>query len=218
MHQRFLPFIEQLQRELAEPLPGKDAQYRMAPRPRPGGERSDQPTTDARRGAVLMLFYPHNAELYIPLILRPTYNGVHSGQIGFPGGGYESIDGTLRATALREAYEEVGVRPAWVRTLGQLSPLYINASNYLVQPWVGWVTTRPDFRLDPYEVESLIEAPLSALQDTRNHFVEEWELRDRRVHVPFFRIQEHIIWGATAMMLSELLSLPALRQLSQKPL
>lgn len=215
MHQRFLSFVEQLQHDLTKPLPGKEAQYRMAPRPRLGGERGDQPAADARRGGVLVLFYPHQDDLYIPLILRPTYNGVHSGQVGFPGGGYEPMDGNLRATALREAYEEVGVRPSWVRILGQLSPLYINASNYLVQPSVGWVASRPNFRLDPYEVESLIEAPLSALQDERNHFQEEWELRNRRINVPFFRIQEHIIWGATAMMLSELLALPALRQFAK---
>lgn len=214
MHHRFESFIEQLRGELAQPLPGKEAQYRMAPRPRLGGESYDQPRADARRGGVLVLFYPHGNALHIPLILRPTYNGVHSGQIGFPGGGYEKIDGDLKATALREAYEEIGVRPSWVQVLGQLSPLYVYASNYLVQPTVGWCPTRPDFHTDPYEVAKLIEAPLAGLLDKRNQFCEEWELRNRRVTVPFFRIQDHVIWGATAMMLSELLALPAVTQWS----
>ncbi|MEZ4709638.1 MAG: hypothetical protein R3A44_20685 [Caldilineaceae bacterium] len=92
--------------------------------------------------------------------------------------------------------------------LGQLSPLYVNASNYLVQPTVGWCATRPDFRIDPYEVAMLLETPLSALQDGANRHSEPWQLRGRTVQVPFFKIQGQIIWGATAMMLSELLALP----------
>jgi len=212
MNQRFEQFIAQLRQELAGPLPGRAAQYRMAPRPRRGGERYDQARSDARRGGVLILFYPHRGALYLPLILRPTYNGVHSGQVGFPGGGYEEIDGDLTSTALREAYEEIGVRPEWVQILGRLSPLYVFASNYLVQPTVAWVAQRPQFRLDPYEVAALIEAPLCELQDGRNQHSEEWELRDRRATVPFFNVRGHVIWGATAMMLSELLALSTLQE------
>lgn len=207
MSDPFAAFIEQLQRDLASELPGQEAQYRMAPQPRAGGERGDLPTVNVRRGGVLVLFYPHNEQLYLPLILRPTYEGVHSGQIGFPGGGYEEGDGDLTTTALREAYEEVGVEKAQIRVLGQLSPLYVNASNYLVQPTVGWCATRPDFRIDPYEVAMLLETPLTALQDPANRYSEQWQLRGRSVQVPFFKIGEQIIWGATAMMLSELLSL-----------
>lgn len=207
-------FLRQLRRDLSAPLPGRDAQYRMAPRPRPGAEFDDTPRLDARRGGVLALFYPHAGQIFLPLILRATYPGVHSGQIGFPGGGYETIDGDLTATALRETYEEIGVHPSQYTVLGQLTPLYVAASNYLVQPIVGWIDYRPTFNLDPYEVAALIEAPLSKLLDPATRRIEPWMLRGREIQVPFFALGdygEYTVWGATAMMLSELLALPAMQ-------
>ncbi|HAJ36114.1 MAG TPA: CoA pyrophosphatase [Chloroflexi bacterium] len=211
MLETYEPFLRQLRRDLNAPLPGRAAQYRMAPRPRPGGELHDSPRLDARRGGVLALLYPHEGQIFLPLILRPTYPGVHSGQIGFPGGGYETIDGDLTATALRETYEEIGVHPSQFTVLGQLTPLYVSASNYLVQPVVGWIDYRPAFNPDPYEVAALIEAPLNALLDPTTRRVEPWILRGREIEVPFFALGEYTVWGATAMMLSELLSLPAMQ-------
>lgn len=207
----FDAFLQGLRRDLADPLPGPAAQFGMAPRPRTGGEQQDPPRPDARLSAVLALFYPANGVLHIPLILRPTYRGVHSGQVSLPGGGRESFDADLVQTALREAHEEIGVPPAGVSILGQLSPLYISASNHIVYPCVGWMGHRPEFRTDPLEVAMLIEAPLSAFQDPNNRHTEVWQLRGRTALVPFFRIQDQIIWGATAMMLSELLELPSVR-------
>ena len=214
MSERFEPFLHQLRHDLEGPLPGKEAQYRMAPRPRPGGEFRDRPAVDARRGGVLMLFYPRQDKVHLPLILRPKYGGVHSGQVGLPGGGQEVIDADLTATALREAYEEVGVRQESVTVLGWLSELFVSASNYLVQPVVGWTDFRPRFHLDPYEVAALIEAPLVDFLKAENRHEEEWRLRNRDIMVPFYQIEGQIIWGATAMMLSELLALPAVRQLA----
>jgi 8-oxo-dGTP pyrophosphatase MutT (NUDIX family) len=211
MAEIYEPFLRQLRRDLSAPLPGRVQQYQMAPRPRPGGEFADAPRADARRGGVLALFYPHAAEIYLPLILRPTYPGVHSGQIGFPGGGYEAADGDLTATALRETYEEIGVHASQFTVLGQLTPLYVSASNYLVQPMVGWIDYRPEFNPDPYEVAALIEAPLRTLLDPATRRVEPWTLRGREIEVPFFALGEYAVWGATAMMLSELLSLPAMQ-------
>jgi 8-oxo-dGTP pyrophosphatase MutT (NUDIX family) len=211
MNQPFATFLRQLQLDLAGPLPGRAAQYRMAPQPRPTGELPyDQPQPDARRGGVLALFYPQDDQLYLPLILRPTYNGVHSGQVGFPGGGYEAGDADLTQTALREAYEEVGIPPTALTILGHLSPLYVFPSNYLVYPTVAWMPTRPAFKLDPYEVDQLLEVPLRDLLDPQHRREEEWHLRERLANVPFFAVQGQRIWGATAMMLSELLSLPAM--------
>lgn len=208
MTQAFASFRRHLRAALAEPLPGRAAQYQMAPQPRPSDELPyDQPRADTRRGGVLVLFYPHNGQLHLPLILRPTYNGVHSGQVGLPGGGFEEGDGDLTQTALREAYEEVGVPPDEVTVLGQLSPLYIYASNYLVHPNVAWTPARPAFKIDPYEVALLLEAPLAELLDPGRRRVEAWQLRDRVADVPFFLVQGHKVWGATAMMLSELLAL-----------
>ena len=211
--ERYEPFLRQLRHDLTQPLPGRDAQWRMAPRPRPGAEYRDQARKDARRGAVLMLFYPWKKRVHLPLILRASYNGVHSGQIGLPGGGYEEMDADLTATALRETYEEVGVHPSAVTVLGHLTELYVSASNYLVQPVVGWTDYRPAFRCDPYEVAELIEAPLADFLDPHNRCEEVWKLRGREVVVPYFNIQGQIVWGATAMMLSEFLALPAASRL-----
>ncbi len=201
-------FIRHLAQELRRPLPGREAQKRMAPRPRPGFDDPDfKPQCEPRRGGVLALFYPHQGQLYLPLILRPRYDGVHSGQVGFPGGGWEEMDADLTATALREAYEEIGVPPESVEVLGHLSELYILPSNFIVLPTVGWTPRRPDFRTDPYEVAKLLEVPLAALQDPANRHEETWQLRDRTAIVPYFSVENQVVWGATAMMLSELLAL-----------
>lgn len=215
MNESIESLLSQLQIDLSNPLPGRAAQYRMAPSPRTTDDLYyDTPRPDARQGGVLILLYPHQDRLYIPLILRPTYEGVHSGQIGLPGGGYEISDSDLTATALREAYEEIGIQVDSVTLLGQLSPLYVFASNYLVQPTVAWTPQRPEFKLDAHEVEMLLEVPLLDLLDTNNYQRETWELRGRMVQVPFFCIQAQKIWGATAMILSELLALPALLHVS----
>ncbi|MCX6043925.1 MAG: CoA pyrophosphatase [Chloroflexi bacterium] len=214
MDKLFKPFLDQLCIDLSNPLPGRDAQYRMAPAPRRGDDLYyDTPPTNARRSGVLVLFYPYFEQLHIPLILRPTYDGVHSGQVGFPGGGYEAGDLDISATALREAYEEVGIQSSQVTVLGQLSPLYVFASNNLVHPTVAWTAKRPIFHLDPREVDKLIEAPVLDLLNPANQRREEWQLWGRVAQVPFFRIQDQTIWGATAMMLSELFALPAFQSI-----
>ncbi len=203
--------IAWLQERLRAPLPGRAAQARMAPQPRPGWDQNMQPPSP-RHGGVLVLLYPHLDDTgqqawHLPLILRATYPGVHSGQVSFPGGGQDPSDPDLTATALREAYEEIGVPPQDVQVLGRLSDLYILPSNFMVHPTVGWVSHRPNFRIDPYEVAQLLETPLAALRDPINRHEEEWQLRDRRARVPFFHIHGQTIWGATAMILSEFLAL-----------
>lgn len=215
--QFFHAFIAALARDLRAPLPGPRAQFSMAPRPQAGALPGDQPGPDARRSGVLLLFYPHAGEIYFPLILRPTYDGVHSGQVGLPGGGQEAQDADLIHTALREAHEEIGVAPEIVRILGALSPLYIQRSNRLVLPVVGWTPTRPLFRPDPHEVALLIEARLAEFLDPATRREEMWQLADRRAAVPIFGVQNQTIWGATAMILGELLALPTLSRLATVP-
>ncbi|MCC6454403.1 MAG: CoA pyrophosphatase [Caldilineaceae bacterium] len=172
------------------------------------------PNPNARQSSVLLLFYPYEETVYFPLILRPTYPGVHSGQVALPGGGFEPGDGDLLHTALREAHEEVGVDPAQVSILGQLSTLYIRPSNNLVLPVVGWSAQRPTFLPDPREVALLIEASLLEFLDPANQRTEVWELQNRTANVPLFGVQNQVIWGATAMILGELLALPAMHQVS----
>ncbi|MBI3960712.1 MAG: CoA pyrophosphatase [Chloroflexi bacterium] len=202
----YTDFIAGLRDRLARPLPGHNAHRLMSPIPRAGTEPGYVPPLPPRRGGVLVLFYPHNDVPYLALILRPTYDGVHSGQVSFPGGGEEEMDTDLIATALREAYEEVGIPPEEVEIIGHLSKLYIEPSNFEVYPTVGWMAQRPTFRIDPNEVARLLEVPFSAFQNPINRYEEQWTLRGRQVQVPFFKIQGQTVWGATAMILSELMA------------
>ena len=212
MNKLFERFITSLHHDLQQPLPGRAAQYHMAPQPRPGAELDDSPNPDARQSSVLILFYPYEDTVYFPLILRPTYPGVHSGQVGLPGGGFEQGDPDLIHTALREAHEEIGIDIPQVNVLGQLSTLYVRPSNNLVLPVVGWAAERPAFLPDPREVALLIEASLLEFLDPANRRTEVWELANRPATVPLFGVQNQTVWGATAMILGELLALPALRQ------
>ena len=210
--QDFQKFIHLLEHDLQQPLPGRAAQYLLAPQPRPGAELDDTPSPSARQSSVLILFYPYAETVYLPLILRPTYPGVHSGQVGLPGGGFEEGDSNLIDTALREAQEEIGVDPTQVTILGQLSTLYVRPSNNLVLPVVGWAAERPTFLPDPREVALLIEASLLEFLDPANQRTEVWEFQNRTANVPLFGVQNQVVWGATAMILGELFALPALRQ------
>ena len=199
-------FFDCIQRNLAASLPGRPAQALMAPLPRPGWHPDDRPDEPARQSGVLVLFYNLQGRLHVPLILRPTYDGTHSGQVAFPGGGSEERDKDLTETALREAQEELGISPKDVQILGTLTELYIRPSNYEVYPTVGRLKAKPVFRPDPNEVAQLLEVPLAALLDPSNLRKEQWQLADRSALVPYFAIQNQSIWGATAMILSELLA------------
>ena len=178
----------------------------MAPLPRPGWHPNDRPAEPARQSAVLVLLYPRRDELHLPLIVRPTYDGAHSGQVAFPGGGFEEGDANLTATALRETEEELGIAPQDMQVLGELTQLYIRPSNYQVHPTVGRIAYRPAFQPNVREVAQLLEVPLNTLLDPAHLRRERWQLQDRSALVPFFAIQGQTIWGATAMILSELLA------------
>ncbi len=184
--QDFQNFTKSLEHDLQQPLPGRSAQYNLAPQPRPGAEVEDSPSPTARKSSVLILFYPYADTVYFPLILRPTYPGVHSGQVGLPGGGFEEGDSNLIDTALREAQEEIGIDPTNVTILGLLSTLYVRPSNNLVLPVVGWSVERPTFLPDAREVALLIEASLLEFLDPANQRTEVWELQNRTAQRPPF--------------------------------
>lgn len=188
---------------LGEPLPGAPAQQAMAVVPRTE-RRAGAEGPPIRSSAVLALIYPFSGQLWMPLIRRSTTMRQHGGQVALPGGGRDPEDDTLWHTALRETHEEIGVDPQAVRFLGALTALEIPVSNNLVQPYIGYTQTRPLFQLQEDEVSGLVELPLSVLLDDEARAVEEWELPGRRARVPFYRYQDAVIWGATAMILSEL--------------
>lgn len=172
-------------------------------------EQMDAPPVDAREAGVLALIYPGTSALaHVLLILRPSYPGVHSGQVALPGGGREPEDRSLQHTALREAREEVGVVESEVQLLRPLSPLYIPPSNYTVAPYVGWCNYQPVFQPDPSEVAGLIEVPLKELVHPGRVVSKAMKTSySQRIEVPGFSLGGHMVWGATAMILSELRAL-----------
>ncbi len=158
----------------------------------------------ARLGGVLLLLYRRNGSLHIVLTRRRDDLPSHAGQISFPGGRHEAPE-TLLETALRETEEEVGVAAADLQILGALTPIYIPPSDYKVYPFVAWASsgTPPVFRAAPREVAKIIEAPLPTLLDPASRVEETWKMGGKQVTVPYYAVQEHKVWGATAVMLSE---------------
>jgi 8-oxo-dGTP pyrophosphatase MutT (NUDIX family) len=196
-----------LRRALAGPLPGVDAQLRMAPRLRTvtGAETLD----GLRPAAALLLLYPHNGEWHVPLTVRGSRLRHHTGQVSMPGGRVDPGE-SIEDAALREAREEVAIDPASVEVLGRLTPLAVAVSEHLLHPVVGLALERPAFRVAEAEVERLIEVPVAQLQHPD---VVKWEERQRTVppyplmDVPYFDVAGVRIWGATAMVLAEFLAL-----------
>lgn len=203
----FHSFTEDLRQRLAKPLPGEAAHAKMASEAR--YRLGIKPNDRTRRSAVLICFYPQNNSIYLPLILRPKYDGVHAGQMAFPGGRAERIDENLTRTALREAQEEIGIRVSDVKVLGLLTELFIPPSNFYVQPVVGVLPYRPDFYPDPREVEAVVEVALDTLLDETIIGNSKIEVRGITVDAPFYQIEDYRVWGATAMMISELLTVMA---------
>lgn len=158
-----------------------------------------------RLGGVLVLLYCYQKELYIVLTRRRDDLSTHAGQISFPGGKHED-DETLQETAVREAQEEIGVNPAAITILGELTPLYILPSDFEVHPTVAWYANgqRPNFYPCDAEVAEIVELPLSHLFQPETRVEEMWHLHGRDLLVPYFDVDGHKVWGATAMMLSEL--------------
>jgi 8-oxo-dGTP pyrophosphatase MutT (NUDIX family) len=200
----FAETLHLLERALDGPLPGAAAQSLMAPRPRPGWNPSSEPPRGLRDAATLVLIYPKAGRATIPFTLRPHHLEVHRGQISFPGGAVEAGESPEEA-ALREASEEIGLPGDDVRILGRLSPLHIPVSGFLVHPILATRASAPSLRPDPREVSAIVEVSLAHLLDSARW--ETMETRAGRLRVPLFPTPRGPIWGATAMILAELLSL-----------
>lgn len=199
----FVDFFENLKKELKKDLPGEKAQIKMAPAVRHQFEQKK----DIRSAGVLILLYPKKEELHIVFIQRTEYNGSHSGQISFPGGKSEDTDQDIIYTALRESHEEIGINPAEVNILGQLTPLHIPVSNFIVYPTVGMYQITPSFRADPHEVKEVISFKLKDLLNPANCTSKEFKYGDLSFTAPIYNPNNVTIWGATAMILSEFLEI-----------
>ncbi len=184
------------------PFDGLAAQVKMIPRPR--GERPPGMPGRPRQGGVLVMVYANDGRSHLVLTRRRDDLDDHAGQISFPGGRREDGESLIR-TAFREAHEEIGVEPAALTLLGELSPLYIPPTDYEVHPFVAWHKGQPTFRPQISEVAEILEVPLRSLLNPANRLEEPWEIRGFQVQVPYYLVGPHKVWGATAMMLSEFL-------------
>jgi len=194
--------LKGLEARLREPKPGLAAQLMLAPDPRPGQKTYQEVQDTCRPAAVLILLYPRGRALHLVLTRRTSEVDYHRDQVSLPGG-EKDPDETIVEAALREATEEIGVRPEEARVLGDLTPLYIPASNYCMYPIVAAAAKRPTFRRAPAEVAEMIELPLRELLDPATVRREVWTLHGRETVIPFFFYRGHKIWGATAMVLAE---------------
>ena len=200
-----LDFLEQLAERLAASLPGEAVRARFAPQPCPWAIKtslSDKP----RQAAVLILLYMHEGHWHLPLTLRPSHMAEHAGQVSLPGGAVEPGE-TEAEAAVREFHEELGDDGQTIRMLGSLSPIHVRTSNYWVTPCVATTAQRPAFAPNPTEVERLIEVRLCHLLDA-----DQFGSHPRRHHgqpytAPHFLVESHRVWGATCLILGELVTL-----------
>jgi 8-oxo-dGTP pyrophosphatase MutT (NUDIX family) len=191
---------------LKGPKPGLRAQLQMITDPRPGHRVFHEVEATCTKAGVLVLLFPWKDEFYLVLTRRTSRLDHHQAQISFPGGRQEEGE-SIRQAALREACEELDIRQGSIRILGELTPLYIPPSNFCIYPVVVAAEKRPDFRPSADEVAEVIEVPLNHLLDNENIHKEMRTIRGTQVEVPFYSFKGHKIWGATAMVLAELLAL-----------
>ena len=197
---------------LAEPLPGVDAQRRMAPTPRPGWRPGRSPG-ESRDAAGLVLLFPIKNQVHLLLTVRSSRLPNHAGQVSLPGGAVEPGE-SFEQAALRETREETGVDPDTVRILGRLTPLHIPVSGYVLHPVVGVSDTRPTYRLADSEVDRLVEPRLDELLDPACVRRESMMWDELSRDVPYFALDDLVVWGATAMVLAEFIDIASRHRIS----
>ncbi len=192
------------------PMPGAEAHFKMAHAVRRVDPNPDP--ASIREAAVLMPLFEKEPDDWHMIFIRRTSSHIkdkHAGQIGFPGGKKESTDPDLLYTALRETEEEIALNLIDVEVLGPLTPLYITVSKFMVHPYVAWCRSRPTLTPQESEVEEILEMPLARFADPEVIHSTRIQLQSGIVlnHVPAYRIDGYVIWGATAMILREFLDI-----------
>lgn len=195
-----------LRERLGGPLPGHEEVMLMSGYRRPDLASVMDQVPPPRRSAVLVLLHPLADELHTLLMVRPAYEGVHSGQVAFPGGHHEPGDADDAATALREFREETGADVAGFTVVRNMTPVYIPPSRALVTPVIAYADALGTLRPDPREVAALIHTPVAHL--LRDDILKRTNLyvqaAGRELDVPYWDVQGHVVWGATALMIAEL--------------
>jgi 8-oxo-dGTP pyrophosphatase MutT (NUDIX family) len=197
-------FAYKLKEEILTGLPGTEIQWSLASSDRMIKGFPRFPKADSKEAAVIILLYPKDGSIHTVFIQRPVYDGVHGGQISFPGGKKESSDPDLIHTAIREASEEIGVNSNEINVIATLTPLYIPVSNIIVTPVVGWMEKQPVFSRQEEEVVFIIEADIKTLIKPSTIKVKPFEIRGEMIDIKYFDYLDNVIWGATAMILHEL--------------
>lgn len=195
---------------LQDKLPGKSAHLIMAPDHRVNSLTLEKvPPANAKKSAVLVLLVPSNDEWEVVLIKRNFYNGIHSGQVSFPGGKCDPDDLDITHTACREAFEELGIKREEIKIIGQLSRLYVPPSNYIIYPILAISLKRGEYNPDPREVAGYIHAPLSCFNPSLIIRSRVQAGPDQWIEAPSYVVDNHVIWGATAMIIAELYQVAA---------
>lgn len=199
-------FIEVLKIRLLQELPSVNAHLRLAPQMRIDDLKSGITPTNAVDSAVLFVLYPIENKLFTAVILRNEYEGAHSGQISLPGGKRENSDIDFQQTALREAKEEIGIVPEKLEIIGQLSRFYVRPSNFVIYPFIAFQPERPIFHPDPTEVQRIIEIDIFEEMNFDKILNKTLTFKNNiKVDAPGFVVGNEFLWGATAMIFSELM-------------
>jgi|YNPMSStandDraft_2_1061718.scaffolds.fasta_scaffold03762_3 8-oxo-dGTP pyrophosphatase MutT (NUDIX family) len=201
----FRDFVEELKSALKKPLPGREAQFQMIPDPSVKTFYHETNFMNAKKGAVMIVFFQRNKDVIFPMIKRQDYEGVHSGQIALPGGKKDPSDVDFQQTALRETFEEIGIHEHKIHVIGKLSEIYIPPSNFLIYPFVGVLYEEPNYYPDLNEVADIYEINVKDLMNPACITKQNMKLfNGLEVSTPCFNIDQKIIWGGTAMILSEM--------------
>lgn len=210
-------FLTYLSDALHGELLGIEAHQKMLP---PGRRLKtyESELSLVKPSGVLLLLFPDKGQIYLCLIKRPSTMTHHPGQISFPGGKVEKEDPSAEMAALREAQEEVGIDPTFVRIIGKLSELYVEVSKFLIHPFIAWADKKPDFIVNKDEVDELILLPINELVANETIMETDMDTVTGRLRIKYYPFNSQIIWGATAMILSELIEILKKIQSSLMPL
>ncbi len=205
--------ISEIKDLASQNLPGEQAHRDLMPVNRPFSSQIKLDAKDFRQSAVAMVLYEDRNELMSLLIQRPFYEGIHSRQIAFPGGKRDPEDPNIEYTARRECMEEVAIPMEDLSLLGKLTEVYIPTSKFIVSPHLFSIDSLPDLIPDAREVDQIIPFRVSRLLEADSIQYTDMKFGNgfKQKNVPYFAIEDKVVWGATGMILSEFRTM--LRQL-----